>query len=89
MARSFDAELVEWHGAAAWHFIEVPPDLAPEHAGFGRVPVIADVDGTSWATSVWRGKDGRWLLGVPARIRGDKEDGHSVVASIEVDTERI
>jgi hypothetical protein len=40
--------------------------------------VIATVDGVTWTTSVWRGKDGRTLLAVPARVRGEKGDGDRV-----------
>jgi hypothetical protein len=31
-----------------------------------------------WATSVWRGKDGRTLLAVPTKVRGQKGDGDRV-----------
>jgi len=41
------------------------------------------VDGHSWDTSVWRGKDGRTLLAVPAKVRGKKGDGDTVQVTIE------
>jgi len=40
--------------------------------------VQATVDGVTWSTSVWRGKDGRTLLAVPAKVRGRKGDGDQV-----------
>ena len=40
--------------------------------------MIATVDGVEWVTSVWRGKDGRTLLAVPAKVRGAKGDGDRV-----------
>jgi len=90
MVRGFDAQVIEWDGPAAWHFIEVPADLAPDVAGAsGRVPVTATVDGLVWTTSVSRGNDGRWLLPVPKKIRRGKADGDHVTASIEVDTSRL
>jgi hypothetical protein len=90
MARTFEAELVQWDGPAAWHFVEVPSDLAPDFAGaFGRVPVTATVDGTTWSTSIWRGNDGQWLLAVPKKVRRGKEDGDTVTAAIEMDPTRI
>jgi hypothetical protein len=90
MARIFVARLEEWNGPAAWHFIEVPAEDAPDFAGaFGRVPVTATVDGKTWSTSVWREKDGRWLMPVPKKIRGGKGDGDLVGASLEVDTARL
>jgi hypothetical protein len=39
---------------------------------------MAEVDGHEWRTSVWRGKDGRTLLAVPAKVRGAKGSGDSV-----------
>ncbi len=30
---TFDAELIEWDGEAAWHFVEVPAACAPDFAG--------------------------------------------------------
>ncbi|MFC6285707.1 DUF1905 domain-containing protein [Nocardioides sp. GCM10027113] len=86
----FTATLVRWTGEAAWVFAPVPEEHAPEQAGpFGRVPVTAVVDGRSWSTSVWRDTKAGWLLPVPARIRGGKDDGDEVTVSIEVDPSRL
>lgn len=41
------------------------------------------VDGYTWDTSVWRGKDGRTLLAVPNKARGAKGDGDSVAVELE------
>lgn len=75
----FTATLFRYPGPGGWHFAPVPPRYAPPvtHA-WGRTPVLATVDGSSWKTSVWRGKDGRTLLAVPARVRGAKGDGDRV-----------
>ncbi|MFL6180260.1 MAG: DUF1905 domain-containing protein [Actinomycetes bacterium] len=90
MSSTFEAELVAWEGPSAWHFVGVPPELAPDFSGaFGRVPVTAEVDGRTWSTSIWRGTDGRWLLAIPKKIRGRKGDGDWIRASIEVDADRI
>jgi hypothetical protein len=84
MDHTFTGELFRWTGSAAWTFVEVPPDLAPPVTeGWGRTPVLAAVDGASWATSVWRGKDGRTLLAVPKKIRKGKGHGDQVTASIQ------
>jgi hypothetical protein len=41
----------------------VPERYAPSVTeGWGRTPVEATVDGTTWSTSVWREKSGRTLL---------------------------
>jgi hypothetical protein len=87
---TFDATLIRWDGPSAWVFAPVPEEHAPPAAGaFGRVPVVATVDGRTWRTSVWLGRDGRWLLAVPARIRGEKDDGDHVSVSVEIDGSRL
>ena len=79
----FRAKLFRYPGKGGWHFAPVPARLTPPVThGWGRTPVDAVVDGVSWRTSVWRGKDGRALLAVPARIRGAKGDGDTVVVEI-------
>ena len=76
---SFKAKLFRYPGKGGWHFAPVPDRLAPPVThGWGRTPVEAVVDGYRWRTSVWRGKDGRTLLAVPARARGSKGDGDTV-----------
>ena len=88
--RAFTGELVEWDGPAAWHFVRVPEELAPDFAGaFGRVPVTATVDGTTWSTSVWRDKTSGWLLAVPKKVRRGKGDGDVVTVAFKVDDLRL
>jgi hypothetical protein len=63
----------------SWYFVQVPERLAPPvtHA-WGRTPVRATVGGHEWNTSVWRDKQGRTLLAVPAAVRGSKDHGDTV-----------
>lgn len=90
MSDAFEAELFQWEGPAAWMFVRVPDDRAPDFAGaFGRVPVHATVDGVAWPTSVWRDKSHGWLLAVPRRVRQDKGDGDVVRVCVDVDESRI
>jgi hypothetical protein len=87
---AFETRLVRWSGPNAWVFAPVPDEEAPETAGaFGRVPVRATVDGRAWATSVWRDSRAGWLLPVPARIRQGKDDGDTVLVTVEVDISRL
>jgi hypothetical protein len=87
---AFEAVLVRSPGAAAWVFATVPAEWAPDVTGaFGRVPVIATVDGRTWATSVWHGRDGRCLLAVPAKVRHGKDDGDVVTVEVAVDGSRL
>lgn len=75
----FIAILFRYPGKGGWHFAPVPDRLAPPVThGWGRTPVEARIDGVAWTTSVWRGKDGRTLLAVPAKVRGAKGDGDRV-----------
>ena len=80
----FWAVLVKYPGKGGWHFAPVPDKYAPPVThGWGRTPVRATVEGSSWETSVWRGKDGRTLLAVPAKVRGNKGDGDRVMVRLE------
>ena len=87
---TFTATLVRWPGEGSWVFAPVPQQHAPATAGpFGRVPVIATVDGRTWATSVWRDKKAGWLLPVPARMRAGKDHGDTVAVEVEIDQSRL
>ncbi|MEU5727350.1 DUF1905 domain-containing protein [Micromonospora sp. NPDC047738] len=89
-AASFPASLFRWSGAGGWVFAPVPDAYAPSAAGpFGRVPVVATVDGRTWSTSVWRDRRHGWLLPVPARIRAGKDDGDVVRVSVAIDHARM
>lgn len=80
----FTATLFRTPGKGGWHFAPVPDRHAPPVThGWGRTPVVATVDGHRWATSVWRGKDGRTLLAVPVAVRGGKGDGDRVRVRLE------
>lgn len=72
-------------GKGGWHFVTVPAAKAPStRLGWGRSPVRATVDGTTWATSVWwDSKSKRTLLAVPKRVRGGKGDGDRVRVTLE------
>lgn len=75
----FTAELFTYPGKGGWTFATVPDRFAPSATeGWGRAPVEASVDGTTWSTSVWREKSGRTLLPVPKRVRGTKGHGDTV-----------
>lgn len=79
----FRSRLFRYPGKGGWHFAPVPDKYAPPVThGWGRTPVQAVVNGHTWDTSVWRGKDGRTLLAVPAKIRGDKSDGDTVSVTL-------
>ncbi|UTT61844.1 DUF1905 domain-containing protein [Microcella humidisoli] len=57
----FTAELYEWTGPAAWHFVTVPVAISDEidartyglTNGFGSVRVRVRIGGSEWATSLF------------------------------------
>lgn len=80
---SFTAKLFKYPGKGGWHFAPVPKRLAPPVThGWGRTPVRAAVGGVTWETSVWRGKDGRTLLAIPAKVRGELGDGDRITVEL-------
>jgi hypothetical protein len=80
---SFRATLFRYPGKGGWYFAPVPDRCAPPVThGWGRTPVTATVNDVTWATSVWRGKDGRTLLAVPKHVRGNAQDGDVVRVTI-------
>jgi hypothetical protein len=71
--------MFKYPGKGGWTFVQVPDRLSPPVThGWGRTPVTATVDGHTWATSVWRGKDGRTLLALPKQVRGTRGEGDRV-----------
>lgn len=80
--RAFTATLARIEGKGGWYYVAVPPELTPKDAGaWGRVPVQATVDGSTWQTSLWRTKRGDGFLPIPKRIRGAREAGVAVRVS--------
>lgn len=82
-AAGFKATLVRFPGVGGWTFAQVPEHRAPPatHA-WGRTPVLASVDGVTWATSVWRDKKHGTLLPIPKKVRGSKGDGDVVLVAL-------
>lgn len=83
---SFTAQIWEWDGAAAWHFVSLPEDLADEieelyghrTTGFGSVRVHVTIGATRWSTSLFPDKArGTYVLPVkkPVRIAEQLEAG--------------
>lgn len=73
-----EAEIWRHPGAAAWHFVTLPADLADEirargtgaHRPFGSLPVRATLGSTTWETSLFAdAKRSSYLLPVKASVR--------------------
>jgi hypothetical protein len=83
---AFTAPLWRHPGKGGWTFATVPPALAPAWTrGWGRTPVVASVDGVTWATSVWRNRHAQVDLPVPRAVRGTKGDGDVVDVRLTYD----
>jgi hypothetical protein len=90
----FTAELWEWDGQAAWHFVTLPGDLSDDlrvqHGGgrgFGAVPVRVTVGASTWETSVFPDTTrGAYLLPVKKEVRRREglEAGEPVEVALEV-----
>lgn len=82
----FATTLFRYSGKGGWHFAIVPKSVAPPVTRpWGRTPVRATVDGTTWDTSVWRDtKSDRSLLAVPKARRGGKGHGDRVTVTLEL-----
>lgn len=92
---AFRAELWQYEGPAAWHFVSLPLDVADDirarvgtHAsGFGSIKVEAAVGSTRWATSLFPDKTrGTYLLPIKKAVRGAEslEPGDIVTVSLRV-----
>lgn len=76
MTLEFSGEIWFWKGPAPWHFVTVPDEesAALEAAsaqvsyGWGMIPVVARIGGTSWSTSLWP-KDGAYVVPLKTRVR--------------------
>jgi hypothetical protein len=75
---SFDAEVWEHHGSAAWFFVSLPEDVSDEieerygarAGGFGSVRVEVTVGTTSWRTSLFPdSKRATYVLPVKRAVR--------------------
>jgi hypothetical protein len=85
----FTTTLIRYRGKGSWVFAPIPKKFAPPVTRpWGRTPVVANVDGTVWATSVWRdSKSDGSLLAVPARVRGSKVSGDVVTVEFEFEVD--
>ena len=89
----FDGEVWEHDGAAAWHFLSLPEDLADEidevhghlAAGFGSLRVDVAIGSTRWSTSIFPDtKRGTYVLPVKAAVRKAEGLTAGTTATVEL-----
>ncbi len=94
MEFSFSSPVTRWDSRVdSWFFVHVPVDQSEEIAslplprrGFGSLRVRAQIGDTTWTTSIFPGKDGRYALGLKRAVRDSEhiEEGDTVSADIEL-----
>lgn len=76
------ADVWKYPGFAGWHFVYVGKELSEEikkkyggnERGFGSLPVIVTVGGSTWDTSIFPSKrEGSYIMAIKASIR--KKEG--------------
>ena len=81
---TFKSKLFRNQCVGGWTFAPVPEKYGPVFKlAWGRTPVVANVNGKEWKTSVWTESTGRVLLPVPKKIRGFKDDGDEVKVTLK------
>jgi hypothetical protein len=86
---SFDTTLIEWRGPAPFVYAPVPLEHAGKiekirkqaSYGWGVIPVMAEIDGTTFTTSLFP-RDGTYLLPVKLAVR--KKNGITVGDAVAV-----
>ena len=76
MRLTFSGDIWFWRGPSPFHFVTVPKEESAELSavstlvtyGWGVIPVVAEIGGTSWKTSLFP-KDGGYLVPVKASVR--------------------
>jgi hypothetical protein len=85
----FTSRLIEWRGPAPFVYAPVAPDVAAEIAqvkrqasyGWGVIPVVAEIAGVGFETSLFP-RDGTYLL--PLKVAVRKRLGVTVGDEVEV-----
>jgi hypothetical protein len=90
---TFNGEIWFWRGPAPWYFVTVPADQSGALAdtanqvtyGWGMIPVVAEIGGARWETSLFP-KDGRYIVPVKAAVRRAErlEEGDTVTVRLTV-----
>jgi hypothetical protein len=91
----FRGELWEYDGPAAWHFVNLPTEMAddirqrvfPNASAFGSIRVEATVGSTRWTTSLFPDKArGTYLLPIKKDVRlvEDLETGDEVLVTLQI-----
>ena len=91
---TFTAELWQWDGGAAWHFVSLPEPVADDLAeifdgrerGFGSIRVEVTIGASTWRTSVFPdSKRGTYVLPVKKSVRVAEAIGPGAVVAVTLE----
>ena len=90
----FDAEVWEYAGQGAWHFVSLPEDVTDEiderfghrAKGFGSQRVEVTIGSTTWRTSIFPdSKRATYILPVKKAVRKAEQLADGTVAHVELE----
>lgn len=93
-AYSFRAKIWMYAGAAAWHFVTLPPKMAEEietifkgiQKSFGSIRVEAAIGKNSWNTSIFKDtKSNSYVLPLKAEIRKKAKIKAGDIVSVKIE----
>ncbi|MCK6579257.1 MAG: DUF1905 domain-containing protein [Anaerolineae bacterium] len=89
----FDGTIWFWRGPAPWYFVTIPEEYSRDLKaissavtyGWGVIPVVVQVGGTRWKTSLFP-KDDLYIVPIKAAVRKAErlDDGDEVTVWLEV-----
>ncbi len=90
---SFKLRLNIWDGPAPWYYFELPENESSYirrefrhlHRGWGSIPVTAQINDTTWKTSIFWEKKGQYLLFVKKDIRTREKITNGDIVDIKIE----
>ena len=89
----FSDEVWYWRGPAPFYFVTVPEQLSRDIRaianevtyGWGMIPVLVTLGGSSWQTSLWP-KDGGYIVPIKTAVRRAEsvDEGETVTLGLQV-----
>lgn len=91
---SFTDRVALFDGPSPWYYVELPKkdsewirrEFRDVHRGWGSIPVMAQINDTSWKTSIFWEKKGQYLLFLKKEIRQKEKftSGDEIEVKIEL-----
>lgn len=88
------ARVWQWKEDGAWHFITIEKEQGDEikkdwhwpRRGFGSIPISATLGATTWSTSIFPEKEGKFVLPIKkaVRVKEDIAVGKTITLTLTV-----